>query len=176
MRALRVSHSAVVDAWRNRERAMRDVGVEVSLLSARAWDEGGITVPLQPRDGEDVLGVATIGRHPALFLYDPRPIWTALGRRWDVIDIHEEPFALATAEILLIRRLRRQRAPYVLYSAQNIEKRYPVPFRWLERWSLRRAAGVSVCNRNAGRIVEAKGYPGAATLLPLGVDTAQFTP
>ena len=68
-------------------------------------------MPLQPRDGEDVLSVATIGRHPALFLFDPRPIWTALGRRWDVIDIHEEPFALATAEILLIRRLRRQQAP-----------------------------------------------------------------
>ncbi len=176
MRALRVSHSAVVDAWRNRERALRDVGVEVSLLSARAWDEGGVTVALEPRPGEDVIGVATIGRHPALFLYDPRAIWTALGGRWDVIDIHEEPFALATAEILLLRRLRRQRAPYVLYSAQNIEKRYPVPFRWFERWSLRHAAGVSVCNKNAGRIVEAKGYPGHATLIPLGVDTAHFTP
>ncbi|HZB66992.1 MAG TPA: glycosyltransferase [Ornithinibacter sp.] len=176
MRALRVSHSAVVDAWRNRERAMRDLGVEVSQLSAREWDEGGVTVALQPRPGEDVIGVATIGRHPALFLYDPRAIWTALGGRWDVIDIHEEPFALATAEILLLRRLRRQRAPYVLYSAQNIEKRYPVPFRWFERWSLRHAAGVSVCNRDAGRIVEEKGYPGHATLIPLGVDTAHFRP
>ena len=176
MRALRVSHSAVVDAWRNRERAMRDLGVEVSQLSAREWDEGGVTVALQPRPGEDVIGVATIGRHPALFLYDPRPIWTALGGQWDVIDIHEEPFALATAEILLLRRLRRQRAPYVLYSAQNIEKRYPVPFRWFERWSLRHAAGVSVCNRDAGRIVEEKGYPGHATLIPLGVDTAHFRP
>ncbi len=176
MRALRVSHSAVVDSWRNRERAMRDLGVEVSLLSARAWDEGGVTVPLRPRHGEDVLGAATIGRHPALFLYDPRPIWTALGGRWDVLDIHEEPFALATVEILLLRRLRRQQAPYVLYSAQNIEKRYPVPFRWFERWALRHAAGVSVCNEEAGRIVEAKGYPGRATLLPLGVDTTHFTP
>ena len=93
-----------------------------------------------------------------------------------MIDIHEEPFALATAEILLLRRLRRQRAPYVLYSAQNIDKRYPPPFRWLERWALRHAAGLSVCNSEAGRICERKGLPGPATLIPLGVDVERFSP
>ena len=109
-------------------------------------------------------------------MYAPLPLWRALGRPYDVIDIHEEPFALATAEILLLRRLRRQRAPYVLYSAQNIDKRYPPPFRWLERWALRHAAALSVCNSEAGRICERKGFPGAATLIPLGVDTQRFSP
>ena len=61
--------------------------------------------------------------------------------------MQEEPFALATAEILLLRLLRRQRAPYVLYSAQNIDKRYPCPFRWLERWALRNAAGLERVQR-----------------------------
>ena len=49
---------------------------------------------------------------------------------------------MATAEVLLLRALRRQRAPYVLYTAQNIDKNYPPPFRWLERWALRGASGV----------------------------------
>ena len=93
-----------------------------------------------------------------------------MGQAWDVIDIHEEPFALAAAEILFLRRIRRQRAPYTLYSAQNLEKRYPVPFRWLERWSLRHASGISVCNRDAGRIVKRKGFPGEPSIIPLGVD------
>ena len=75
----------------------------------------------------------TWGRHPALFVYDPRPLWRALGEAYDVIDVHEEPFALATAEVLLLRWLRRNRAPVVLYTAQNLHKRYPPPFRWLER-------------------------------------------
>ena len=34
MRVLRVSHSAVVDEWRGRERALTDLGVDVDLLSA----------------------------------------------------------------------------------------------------------------------------------------------
>ncbi len=172
MRVLRLSHSAVVDAWREREKALRARGHEVELLSALAWNEGGSNIWLEPRPSEPVRGVRTFGRHPALFVYDPRPIWRAMGQRWDVIDIHEEPFALSTAEVLFLRALRRQKAPYVLYSAQNLEKRYPVPFRWLERWALRHAAGVSVCNVAAGRIVERKGLACAATLIPLGADAS----
>jgi len=181
MRVLRVSHSAVVDAWRERERALRARGVDVRLLSARAWDEGGTRVPLVPRPGEPVRGVRTLGSHPALFLYDPRPLWRALREDWDVLDVHEEPFALATAEILALRRLRallarRTAPPFVLYSAQNLAKRYPWPFRWFEARALRGAAAVSVCNDEAGRIVRAKGARGRVETVPLGVDPAVFSP
>ncbi len=176
MWALRVSHSAVVDAWRERERALRRLGHRVDLVSAASWSEGGRPVALSPRPDEQVVPARTVGRHPALFLYDPRPLWRALGRPLDVIDIHEEPFALATAEVLLLRWLRRQRAPYLLYSAQNIDKRHPVPFRWLERAALRHAGGVNVCNAAAGRIAERKGFPGRARTIDLGTDLTVFTP
>lgn len=176
VRILRVSHSAVVAAWRERERELRALGHDVVTLSAQRWDEGGVAVTVQPLPAEQVTGVRTFGRHPALFVYDPKPLWRALGETWDVIELHEEPFALATAEILALRALRQQRAPYSLYSAQNIRKRYPVPFRWFERWALRRAAAVSVCNIEAGRICEDKGFPGKARLIPLGLDVRHFSP
>jgi glycosyltransferase involved in cell wall biosynthesis/GT2 family glycosyltransferase len=172
VRVLRISHSGVVDAWRERERAIRSRGVDLQLLSAEVWNEGGVPVRLEPRSGEPVEGARTLGSHPALFVYDPRPLWRALGRSWDVLDIHEEPFALATAEILALRALRRQRAAYVLYSAQNLEKRLPAPFRWLQRRALQNAGAVSVCNAAAGAIVERRGFPGRADVIPLGVDTA----
>lgn len=181
MKVLRVSHSAVVSGWRERERQLRSRGVDVRLLSARTWDEGGSMVSLTPAPGEKVHGVSTIGGHPALFLYDPRPIWRALGEQWDVIDIHEEPFALATAEVLAIRALRafltrQSPAPVMLYSAQNITKRYPPPFRWLEAWALSTAAAMSVCNAEAGRICVAKGLRGRLEVIPLGIDPTLFTP
>lgn len=176
MRVLRISHSAVVDEWRGRERALRDLGVEVALLSARVWPEGGRMVRLEPRDGENAAGVATVGRHPAFFLYDPRPIWRALGEQWDLIDVHEEPFALATAEVLLLRAIRRSRTPLVLYTAQNLRKRYPVPFRWFERAALRAASGISACNGAAARIAEEKGFAGRARVIPLGIDLRRFQP
>ncbi|MEV1128811.1 glycosyltransferase [Agromyces sp. NPDC049794] len=178
MRSLRVSHSAVVDEWRGRERALTALGVDVTLLCARQWHAGGTPVRLEPRADERVIGVRTFGHHPALFVYDPRPIWRALGERYDVIDVHEEPFALATAEILLLRALRRhaRRTPVVLYTAQNLRKRYPVPFRWFERWALRAASGISSCNAEAARIVEDKGFAGRARVIPLGLDASRFRP
>lgn len=187
MRVLRVSHSAVVSAWRERERELRRRGVDVVLLSARVWDEGGRPVRLVADDGEPVVGVRTWGGHPALFVYDPRPLWRALGEPHDVLDVHEEPFALATAEVLVLRAARRAwdrlrgravapAAPFVVYSAQNLHKRYPVPFRWSERVVLRRAAGAHVCNDDAGRVLRAKGARGAVVTVPLGVDPAGPAP
>ena len=181
MKVLRVSHSAVVSTWRERERQLRERGVDVLLLSAQAWDEGGTVISLTPEPGEKVRGLRTVGTHPALFVYDPRPIWRALGERWDVIDIHEEPFSVATAQVLVLRRLRsvltrRPPAPVVLYSAQNITKRYPPPFRWTEAWALRTASAMSVCNEEAGRICVAKGLHGRLEVIPLGIDLTAFSP
>lgn len=176
-RVLRISHSGVVWAWRERERELCRRGVETRLLCAAAWDEGGSLVTFAAEGDRFAQPVRTFGTHPNLFLYDPRPIWRALGDgSWDVIDIHEEPFSLAAAQVLLLRGLRRVRTPFVLYSAQNIAKRYPIPFRWIERWTLHRAAGVSVCNSAAGRILRRKGLRGVVAEIPLGVDVEHFSP
>ncbi len=176
MRVLRVFHSAAVCAWRGRESELRALGHDVTVIGAARWNEGGSPVDFQARPGEPAEGIRTWGTHPALFLYDPRPLWRALGEHWDVLDIHEEPFALATAEVLAIRALRRCRAPYLLYTAQNLEKRYPLPFRWLERHTLRHASAVIACNSEAALIAERKGFPGAADVVPLGVDLGTFRP
>ncbi len=177
MRVLRVSHSAVVSAWRERERELRRRGAQVRLLSAEVWNEGGSDVALRAEDEDWVQGVSTFGTHPNLFVFAPGPLWRALrSTRWDVIDLHEEPCSLAVAEILLLRRLARVAAPVVLYSAQNIDKRYPPPFRWFERAALHTAAGVSVCNHEAGRILRRKGLRGEVAEIPLGVDLTLFAP
>lgn len=176
MRVLRVSHSAVVDAWRDRERELEKLGVEVTLVSSRRWNEGGFPVTLVPREGEKVHPVATIGSHPAVFLYDPRQLWRLLAQPWDVIDIHEEPFSLAIAEVLLLKLLRRQPAPYVFYSAQNIFKRFPIPFRWIELWSVRHAAGAYPCSNAIARILRVKGMRGPIRVIPLGLDPELFRP
>ncbi len=149
----------------------------LTLLSAAKWEEGGSSVGFVAAGDDFARPVATIGRHPNLFVYDPRPIWRALASDdWDVLDIHEEPFGTAVAEVLLIRWLNRRRLPFLVYSAQNLDKRYPPPFRWFERWSLRRAAGAYTCNLEAARILRSKGLTGPAVVIPLGVDVERFAP
>ncbi len=177
LRVLRISHSAVVTSWRERERDLRRRGVDLTLVTAFRWDEGGATVPFTESGDEFVVPVRTFGTHPNLFVFDPRPLWHLLGDdRWDLVDLHEEPFGLAVAEFLVLRWLRRRRTPYLVCSAQNIDKRYPPPFRWVERRSLAGAAGAYTCNTEAGEILRRKGLRGELELLPLGVDVARFRP
>ncbi|MGO8871931.1 MAG: glycosyltransferase family 4 protein [Acidimicrobiales bacterium] len=176
-RVLRIAHSGVVTAWRERERELLRLGARLTLVTAVRWEEGGSEVECDPAGDSFVVPVHTVGRHPNLFVYDPRPLWRLLGsEQWDLIDLHEEPFGLAVAEALLLRWLRRRRTPVIVASAQNLEKRYPPPFRWFERRALHEAAGAYTCNSEAGRILRAKGFRGVWTLLPLGVDVDRFHP
>jgi glycosyltransferase involved in cell wall biosynthesis len=175
LRVLRISKSGVVTAWRERERLLRSLGVDLTLVTAVRWEEGGSTVAFSADGDGFAVPVRTLGHHPNL--YDPVALWRILGSaNWDLIDMHEEPFGLAVAEVLTLCRLRSYRIPFVVSSAQNIDKRYPPPFRWFERWCLRRAAGAYTCNVKAGEILSRKGLGPAPVLLPLGVDVVRFQP
>jgi len=177
LRVLRVSKSGVVTAWRERERWLRALGADLTLVTAVRWEEGGSMVAFSADGDGFVVPIRTLGRHPNAFLYDPVALWRTLGSaEWDLIDMHEEPFGLAVAEVLALCRLRSIRTPFVVSTAQNIDKRYPPPFRWFERWCLRRAAGAYACNREAGVILTRKGLRPAPVLLPLGVDVERFRP
>ncbi len=177
MRVLRISKSGVVTAWRERERQLRSRGVDLTLVAAAQWEEGGSMVHFTPAGDTFAVPVRTWGRHPNFFVYDPRPLWRLLGSTsWNLIDMHEEPFGLAVAEVLFLRWLRCPEVPFVVSSAQNIEKRYPLPFRWFEQRSLADAAGAYTCNTEAGQILRRKGLTGEWVLLPLGVDVDRFQP
>jgi glycosyltransferase involved in cell wall biosynthesis len=173
-----VYHSGVVRAWRRRDQAIREAGVDVTLVCAREWNEGGIVVSPELTDEDrHVRPIRTYGTHPNLFWYDPVALWRIVrAGLYDVLDVHEEPVSVAAAETQVLARLAGVRAPFCLYSAQNIEKRYPVPFRWMERVALRRATAVHTCNEDAGRILRAKGFRGILRNLGLGVDVDRFAP
>jgi len=177
MKVLRVYHSGVVDSWRERDRQLRMRGHDIELISPKSWNEGGATVTIDKGSDQFVTVAPTIGKHPYLFCYDPRPIWRALRSGVvDVLDVHEEPASLAALELLSLRFLARSKAPVLFYGAQNIEKRFPVPFRWFERLALRTAAGTYCCNAEAGEIFRRKGFSGDVRIIGLGIDVDRFSP
>ena len=71
-----------------------------------------------------------------LFLY--RNLAGVLRRRWDIVHCWEEPYVAAGAQVaaLLPRGARLVPATF-----QNLVKRYPPPFRQLERFVMDRASG-----------------------------------
>ena len=112
LRVLRIHQSGVVSAWRARDRELRARGVDVTLVSAARWDEGGRDVPCEPGADDFIVIARTVGRRPNVFLYDPRPLWRALrSGPFDLIDAHQEPCSLAAFEILCLRWLARAPAP-----------------------------------------------------------------
>lgn len=172
VRVLRVYHSAVVDEYRERERLLRGRhGYEVHLVCPPAWPEGASVVRAAPDDEIPLHVVGVRGRtHPILFWYASRAFRRVVRSvRPDIVDLHEEPYSLAAAAALPAIRREAPQARVCMYTAQNILKRYPPPFRQLERRALTAIAAAYPCSTEAGAVLRAKGYSGALHVLPLGV-------
>lgn len=172
-RVLRVYHSAVVSEYRERDHLLRSRhGYDLHVVSPPAWHEGGSLV--QATDDPEVpLHIVPVrGRrsHPILFWYAGGALRALLRElRPDIVDLHEEPYSLAVAAALRAVRAEVPAAPVCMYTAQNILKRYPPPFRQLERRAMRSACAVYPCSTEAGEVMTAKGFAGTVNVLPLGV-------
>lgn len=95
--------------------------------------------------------------------------------RPDILHIDEEPYNLATFQAM--RLAQRVSARALFFTWQNLHRRYPAPFRWLERYNLRRADYALAGNRKAQTVLRAKGYTGPVAVIPqFGVDPALFAP
>ncbi|HVS85363.1 MAG TPA: glycosyltransferase family 4 protein [Gaiellaceae bacterium] len=174
-KVLRISHSAVVGHWRERERLLRAKhSWDLELVVAPAWREGTALVTAAPSEPELPVHVVPVhGRmHPILFWYDVRSLARVIRRvEPDLIDLSEEPYSLAAASIRWAARLARSNAPMCVFTAQNIRKRYPLPFRRWEQAMYRRASAAYPCAVEAEDVLRAKGFHGQTAVIPLGVST-----
>jgi glycosyltransferase involved in cell wall biosynthesis len=179
MRVLRLFHSAVVPEFLERERLLRTQhGWDVHVACPPAWSEGGSIVTAS-QDSEVPVHVLPIHgkRHPILFWYSQRSL-RALMRELqpDIVDVHEEPYSLAARGIVRAAAREVPNATIVIYTAQNLYKRYPLFFRRSERKVLRRVAAAYPCSTEAGQVLRRKGYGGRLYVLPLGVSPAPPRP
>ena len=94
--------------------------------------------------------------------------------RPDVLHIDEEPYNLATA--IACRDAVRYGVRPVFFAWQNLHRRYPPPFRWIERYVLERADGI-VGSEAAGEVLRRKGHTRRSVVIPqFGVDPRVFAP
>jgi len=93
----------------------------------------------------------------------------------DIVHIDEEPYNLATLQANLIAR--RYGAKTLWFSWQNLARRYPPPFSWIETYNLKHVDHALVGSRTSGQVWRAKGYAGDMDVIPqFGVDPDVFTP
>jgi glycosyltransferase involved in cell wall biosynthesis len=95
--------------------------------------------------------------------------------RPDVIYVHHEAYGLATAQVYLANRMVDD-CPIGFYSAQNLLKQYPMPFRWLESMVMQGSEFSFPVSEGALEVLRSKGYTAAAEVLPLPVDRQMYHP
>jgi glycosyltransferase involved in cell wall biosynthesis len=172
MRILRICHSAVVDEYRERERKLHgQYGHDVHVVCPPVWEEGGQLVRPTLDDELPVHLVPISGRRqPNLFWYRMPELRAVIRSvRPEIIDVHEEPYSLAAGFALRAAGLESPEAKICVYTAQNLDRRYPPPFSWIERRVLRSASAAYPCSVEAGERLRARGFMGPISVLPLGV-------
>mgnify|MGYP006288296805 CR=1 FL=1 len=93
----------------------------------------------------------------------------------DLVHIDEEPYNLAT--FLANRKARRMGMKTLWFSWQNLQRAYPWPFSWIERYNLRHTDYALVGSKTAAAVWKTKGYQGPMAVIPqFGVDPAIFSP
>jgi len=93
----------------------------------------------------------------------------------DAIYVHHEPFAVATAQVYLANRLSLRR-PIGFYSAQNVLKSYPPPFRQTERAVFQDSHFAFPISHSVEQVLHQKGCQENTTVLPLGINPNVYFP
>lgn len=175
LRVLRVYHGGRDASHRERERALARCGIQITLVIPAEWPGGQPNAPVA-EEGIDVLELpivrpGDVNRHA----YRDRADLCRLIAKVepDLLDIHEEPFSLAARQWL---KAAPRNLPIVMYTAQNLDKRYPPPFAQYERTAYRRVGALYPCSAQAASVARGKGFSGNIRVLPLGYNETVFRP
>ena len=178
MRVVMVSKALAVGAYQRKlEEIARLPGIELTAIVPSEWRDrrGRVTLERAHVTGYELIA-APLRFNGQYHLH----FYPTLGRllkqlRPDILHMDEEPYNLATWHAL--RTGQAVGARNLFFTWQNLNRRYPWPFRAFEVANYRRAAYAIAGNRAAVDVLRAKDYRGPVAVIPqFGVDTEIFRP
>ena len=167
-----ISKACVVGPYQRKlEELARLPDMELFLVVPPYWRDGRRVLPLEKAHttGYEIRTLfMALNGHFHLHFY---PGLRALIRNLHphIVHIDEEPYNLATFQAMRLAQSCGAKA--LVFTWQNLLRRYPFPFSLFERYNLRHAAYVLAGNLEAVGVLRAKGYVGPVHVLPqFGVD------
>jgi glycosyltransferase involved in cell wall biosynthesis len=178
LRALIASKALIVGAYQRKldEIAAHD-DVELIAVVPPSWREGGFERRIErPQDARYEFVVSPIAANGNFHLFFFPELPRLLDRyRPDVLHFDEEAYNFST--FMAVRQARARRIPSLFFTWQNINRRYPLPFRLMERYVYATAACALAGTPSAERVLREKGYRGPVSVFPqFGVDPNLFMP
>lgn len=178
MRVLMLSKACLVGSYQTKLEAIaRYPDVELVTIVPPSWDDPDGRVVLERRytEGYELLvDPIRFNGHYHTYYFPTLPRRLAQFRP-DIVHIDEEPYNMATW--LAMRQSRATGARTLFFSWQNLARRYPPPFSWMERQVLSGIDYAIMGNREAVEVWQTKGYRGPRQVIPqFGVDPELFSP
>jgi len=171
-----LSKAVIVGAYQRKlEELARLPGVELVVLAPPAWrDSRGETHLERVYTAGYELRVIPIALNGHFHTHFYPRLGSALrAARPDLVHVDEEPYNLATWQAL--RWAAGRQRPALFFTWQNLLRRYPPPFNWIERHSYRHSAHAIAGNQEARQVLLAKGYARPVTVIPqFGIDPQLF--
>jgi glycosyltransferase involved in cell wall biosynthesis len=176
MKILMLSKACIVGAYQKKLEEIAAIeGVELTVVVPPSWDDPRDPTRLEKvhTQGYELMvsDIAFNGNYHIHYYPKLKPIVRRV--QPDVFHIDEEPYNLATFQAM--RLAQAVGAKTVVFSWQNLYKRYPPPFNWMEQYVLNHADALLVGNSEASKVWERKGYQGPIHLIPqFGVDPSIY--
>jgi glycosyltransferase involved in cell wall biosynthesis len=175
MRVLMVSKACVVGIYQRKLEEIARLGVDLTVVVPPAWHDARGTLPLERTHTKGYrLWVTPMALTGSFHLHAYPHLRSIIRKvRPDIVHVDEEPYNLATWQAM--RLARRSSARALFFTWQNLQRRYPPPFCWWERYAYRQAAYAIAGNHDAVRVLRAKGYGGPVRVIPqFGVDPSLY--
>ena len=153
-------------------------GIDLSLICPRRVRREILTVDVQRVEHPDYAIVPLRSVYPS---HNYRFFYWGAGRalarlRPDLIHIEEEPWSVAAWQAVRHRR-RNPHVKLVLFTWENLRRRYGWPHDRIERRVLSAVDAAIAGNAEAADILRGKGFSGPVHVLPqLGVDPESHSP
>lgn len=177
MRVLMVSKALVVGAYQRKAEEIAALGVDLTVLTPPSWSDRRGEQTLQPVHTRGYTLRSIPIRFNGAFHWHYYPTLDAEIRQLapDLLHMDEEPYNLSTW--LALRAAQRQEIPALFFTWQNLHRRYPPPFSWIERANYAAARAAIAGNQDAATVLRRKGYAGEIAVIPqFGVDPLLFAP